>query len=151
MHRRQGLIPAIAATIVLAGCGQAAVEVTPAPGSGDPLCRNAAGAWPETVGGENRREVSTRNDGHVETEAAWGDPAIIARCGVPSPGPNPNCLDANGIDWVLTRSLSDGKEFVTFGRTPAIQVLIPNDHLPEVLGAFAEAAAKIPQGKGRCS
>ncbi|BDZ58711.1 hypothetical protein [Barrientosiimonas endolithica] len=43
--------------------------------------------------------------------------------------------------------------FTTYGREPAIEVLVPKDYAPEplVLGAFTEAAQQIPQGPRRCS
>ena len=39
---------------------------------------------------------------------AWGDPAIIARCGVAALGPTTDqCIDVDGVGWVA-RQLSDG-------------------------------------------
>lgn len=149
MHRRSSLsAAALAATVLLVGCGADAVSVTPAPNHANPLCAKVARHWPTTVSGEKKRAVSTA-DG---TEAAWGDPAIIARCGVPSPGPNTDCVNVSGVDWVLNE-LSDGVSLVTFGRDPAIQVLVPKhyDSGAFVLGAFGAAASQIPQGGRHCS
>ncbi len=58
----------------------------------------------------------------------------------------------NGIDWVVS-SLSDGEEFTTFGRSPAIQVLVPKHYAPEefALTALTPAAATIAQGSQRCT
>lgn len=83
---------------------------------------------------------------------AWGDPAIIARCGVESPGPTASgCLSVDGIDWVGSE-LSDGGRYVTYGRSPAIEVLVPTKYnsLPP-LGAFTKAVQQIPQGTHHCS
>ncbi len=134
------------ATALLTACGGSAVSVTPADGHADPLCAKVADLWPDKVAGQERRSVST-NGG---TEAAWGDPAIIARCGVTSPGADENCVEANGIDWIYSE-LSDGASFVTFGRTPAIQVLVPKTYAGDAIGAFGKAAAVVPQGSHRCS
>ncbi|CAG7573758.1 uncharacterized protein DUF3515 [Barrientosiimonas humi] len=150
MHRRPRLtaLAVAAATLALSGCSSA-VEVSAAPKASDPLCAKAAQQWPTSVSGEELREVSVDSP----TVRAWGDPAIIARCGMTSPGPTTNdCIGVSGVDWVA-RKLSDGMAFTTYGREPAIEVLVPKDYAPEplVLGAFTEAAQQIPQGPRRCS
>ena len=102
-----------------------------------------------TVGGH--RAVDT--DPTDPAVRAWGDPAVIARCGLPEPGPTTDeCLGVSGVDWVAHR-LSDGVRFTTFGRSPAIEVLVPSAYAPEplLLPAFAKAAAAIPQGSRHCS
>ncbi len=129
----------------MAGCSNT-VEVASAPSHGDPLCAKAAAAWPRTVAGKDRRRIS---DG-ADAAAAWGDPAIIARCGAVTPAPSPNCLTVDDVDWVLT-TLSDGTKAETYGRSPAIEVLLPKQYLPEVLAAFTGVARTIPQGEHRCT
>ncbi|MDE9367845.1 DUF3515 family protein [Luteipulveratus sp. YIM 133132] len=144
--RRLALL--LPAGLLVAGCSSA-VDVTVADGASDPLCTKASAAWPSTVSNQQRRDVSTGS----ASVRAWGDPAIIARCGVTSPGPTSRqCFGVSGIDWVGT-PLSDGMSFVTYGRDPAIEVLVPKKYSPEptVLGAFTRAAAAIPQGSHRCS
>jgi hypothetical protein len=72
---------------------------------------------------------------------------------VESPGPSTeHCETVNGIDWVV-QPLTDGEEFTTFGRSPAIQVLVPKHYAPEefALTALAAAAGTIAQGPHRCS
>jgi hypothetical protein len=83
---------------------------------------------------------------------AWGEPAIIARCGLPAIGPTTDtCLDVSGIDWVA-HQLTDGVRFTTYGRSPAIEVLVPRAYKPEplLLPAFGAAAAAIPAGPRHC-
>jgi hypothetical protein len=95
----------------------------------------------------------TRTTSESPSVAAWGDPAVIARCGVRSPGPTTDtCISASGVDWVAHR-LSDGYRFITFGRSPAIEVLVPHDYAPEplLLGAFDTAAKQVPAGPHHCS
>jgi hypothetical protein len=147
MHRRPPALT-LAALVVLAGCSSA-VKVQPFEGSDSPLCQRVAAAWPTTVGNQQRREVAVQSDG----VAAWGDPAIIARCGATSPGPTTDqCHDVNGVDWV-SHELDDGVAFTTFGRDPAIEVLVPDDYAPEplLLPAFGPAAEVVPQEGRRCS
>jgi hypothetical protein len=85
--------------------------------------------------------------------AAWGEPAIIWRCGVTPPGPTTqDCIAVNGIDWVV-QPLDDGTGFVTYGRDPAVQVLVPDDYAPETfaLTALAAAVGSVPQNEHRCT
>ncbi len=84
---------------------------------------------------------------------AWGDPPIVARCGVNPPGPTTDdCLTVDGVDWVAT-PLSDGTRFVTYGRDPAIEVLIPRGDQPEgsLLPVFAASAGALPTTGRHCS
>jgi hypothetical protein len=139
---------AVALTATLAACGEDTVKASPADQASNPLCAKASRHWPSTVSNQKSRSVSTKSP----TVHAWGDPAIIARCGVTSPGPTASgCVSVDGIDWVGTK-LSDGGRYVTYGRSPAIEVLVPTkfDTLPP-LGAFTAVAKQLPQGTHRCS
>jgi len=107
-----------------------------------------AAHWPKTVGGQPRRSTSS-SSGSVR---AWGDPAIIARCGLPPIGPTTDpCLNVSGVDWVA-HQLTDGVRFTTYGRSPAIEILVPNAYKPEplLLPAFGEAVSAIPAGERHC-
>lgn len=151
----RGLSAALAALAVLAGCGSDTPSAAPAENAANPLCAKVAAQWPGTVGGKDRVSIDVGNGqsaGVTKTVAAWGDPAIIARCGVAAPGPSTDCIEADDVDWVMS-SLSDGKRFVTYGRVPAIEVLVPSAYSPEplVLSAFDQAATQIPQNSHRCS
>ncbi|AXH97781.1 DUF3515 domain-containing protein [Ornithinimicrobium avium] len=114
-----------------------------------PACRAVAAHWPQTVGGLTPRVTAVQSAG----VAAWGDPAIVARCGKQPPGPTTDqCLDINGVDWVATE-LDDGTMFTTYGRSPAIEVLVPDsyDTAPLWLPAFTGAADQVEQTLGHCS
>jgi hypothetical protein len=130
----------------LSGCSS--VQVAVPVDAGSPACRIAAAHWPKTVGGQPLAPTSSSS----AAVRAWGDPAIIARCGLPAIGPTTDtCLDVSGIDWVA-HQLTDGVRFTTYGRSPAIEVLVPSAYKPEplVLPAFGAAAAAIPQGQRHC-
>lgn len=140
---------AVAIVLLVAGCGSGDVRVKVADQASNPLCGKAARSWPTTVADQAVRATTADSP----TVRAWGDPAIIARCGVTSPGPTSDpCITVSGIDWV-GHQLSDGYRFVSFGRSPAIEILVPQHYSPEplVLGAFTAAAAAIPQGPHRCT
>ena len=138
------------ATLVVAGlvgCSSS-LDVADPPEAGSAACRSAAAHWPTTVGGQSLRPTSSSSD----AVRAWGDPAIIARCGLGAVGPTTDqCLEVSGVDWVV-HQLTDGVRFTTYGRSPAIEILVPSAYKPEplLLPAFGPAASAIPQGERRC-
>ena len=150
MHRRRltGALLALAAATGLTACsGPGSVDASPAAQAGSSACTKASAQWPATVAQQKTRPTSAKSD----TVRAWGDPAIIARCGVTSPGPTTDeCFDVDGIDWV-GHQLSDGFRFITYGRSPAIEVLIPEKYQGWGVAAFTAAARTIPQSTHRCS
>lgn len=135
------------AVVVLSGCSSA-VEVAPTTLASSDTCRAVTAAWPATAGGQERREVSDDTAG-----AAYGDPAIIARCGVAALGPTTDdCIEVDGMGWVA-QPLSDGTRFTTFGRDPAVEVLVPRAYAPEplLLPAFTRAAELLPKNSLACT
>ena len=147
MHGRP-LLGLTLATVLLAGCSSG-VKAVPFDGADDsPVCGEVARAWPVDVAGLQRRETAVQS----ETVAAWGDPAIIARCGAPAPGPTTEqCLDIDGVDWVAV-PLRDGVEYTTYGRDPAIEVLVPERYGDTLLmPAFGDVARLVEQTGPGCS
>lgn len=141
-------VPALLGVVGLAGCSRG-VEVTVPPLASDASCTAASSAWPTAVSGLSLVDVSPRSP----AVRAWGDPAIVARCGVATPGPTTDsCLTVNGIDWVLTE-LTDGSKFVTYGRAPALEVLVPRRYAPEgaLLPVFTDAATRLPTTGNHCT
>ena len=157
MRRRVPLpLVAVAVTVVVAALVAAAfwllrdrpVEVAAPPSAADPACSTLAERLPDRVGTRTRRTTSSDSP----AVAAWGDPAIVWLCGVAQPGPSTECLDISGVDWVV-ESLDDGTAFTTFGRDPAVQVLVPAAYAPEplLLPPFSRVMAAIEQGSRRCT
>ncbi|WP_460936338.1 DUF3515 family protein [Phycicoccus ginsengisoli] len=112
-------------------------------------CDAASRVWPQRVAGHDRVDTSPAS----ARTRAWGDPAVVARCGLPALGPTTaECLEVDGVDWVVER-LSDGARFTTFGRDPAIEVLVPNAYAPEplLLPAFVPAARALPPNGRHCT
>ena len=136
-----------ASLVTLAGCSKG-VEVSEGPLASNPACQSIAALWPQTVGLQPRVDTASG----AKTVAAWGDPAILARCGVEPLGPTTaECITVDGVDWVA-RDFSDGVGFVTYGRTPALEVLIPKAYAPEpmLLPAFTKAAKSLPTNGHAC-
>ena len=156
--RRRRLIVAAAGLLLLGVAGGVlyavrhhGVEVAAPPHRAD--CAVAMPLMPSTVGGQAASDAFVAERGDARDIRVWGDPAIIATCGWPPLGPTPDqCLAVEGVDWVA-EPLSDGVRFTTFGRDPAIEVLVPHtyDPAPLLLPAFGPAAKSLPATGRTCS
>lgn len=159
MHRRRALgrrhldaRPALLllAALALTGCGDDAVRAVPFAASDSPACQEVSAHWPETVGPYQPRVTAVQSSG----VAAWGDPAIVARCGKQPPTATTDpCIDVSGIDWVATTLDDGGTMFTTYGRDPAVEVLVPADYdsHPMLLPVFDDAVLQVEQTLGECS
>jgi hypothetical protein len=119
----------------------------PSGASGAP-CQALAGVWPRQVGSLTARAVGVQSP----AARAWGDPAIVAICGYDPPAPSTlECVSVDGVDWLVQRR-SDGVQFTTYGRTPAMDVLVPAVYAPEplLLPAFGAAARTLPETGRHC-
>jgi hypothetical protein len=149
LSRRLGTLLALAPALLLAGCGDGSVRAVPFEQSDSPACRSVSALWPQTVGGLEERVVAVQSSG----VAAWGDPPIVARCGKQPPAPTTDpCIDIDGVDWVATE-LDDGTMFTTYGRSPAVEVLVPEEYdtAPLWLPPFGDAVRQVEQTLGACS
>ncbi len=136
-----------AAAVVLSGCSSA-VEVSVPTGGTGAACAAVAEHWPETVSGMSRRDTTPSSPG----VAAWGDPAVVARCGVAAiPPTSTECIEVDAAGWI-PEPLSDGTRFTSFGTDPALEVLVPARYAPEplLLPAFTAAASALPRNGLRC-
>ena len=103
----------------LAGC-TAAVPMQSAEDAANPVCADIVVRLPEDIDGHERRETDAQGTG------AWGDPAVILlTCGVEVPGPSTQrCVTIDGVDWLVDDSEEGRGVFTTYGRDPAVQVVI---------------------------
>lgn len=138
MHRRPRLIAAAALAAPLLSSCASAVGVDPGQDAADPVCAEVFVALPDRIGDAERRETTS------QSTAAWGDPPVVARCGVEPPGPTTErCLGVSDVDWVQS-TLDGGTRFTTYGRVPALDVSVPDGVAADgVLGALAPAAAVL--------
>lgn len=113
-------------------------------------------ALPQTVDNEGRRHTSPDSP----LTAAWGDPAITLRCGVPEPDVlrpgsktyNPSADEAyvNGVAWLIEKA-HDGYRFTAAQRAVYIELDVPSAYNPETntLADLASAVIKaVPRDTG---
>ena len=138
---------AVACLLVLlvasAGCSNAVTVDSPAvSGAQAHACSALVRDLPKGVADQQRRHVDA-GDGYA---AAWGDPAIELRCGVPRPAGFDKfsaCQRVNGVDWFVPESQQTGKPtditMTTVGRVPRVEVRLPEDYWPPA-NAMADLA-----------
>lgn len=127
----------------LTGCS-GAVSLEPAAGSNDPDCAAVTVRLPDTVSDLVKRETTAQATG------AWGNPAaVLLHCGVATPAPTTDtCVSVNDIDWVEDDSKAPIYSYTTYGRTPAVEVVIDSRSASSTaLDDLTAAVSVIPQDK----
>jgi hypothetical protein len=129
----------------LAGCGSstppAAVSPVPslAPAVQD-VCRRLIVALPDKVDNLHRRTTSP-DEG---TTAAWGDPAVLLRCGVGRPAgltPTSMLAGVNQVYWFIDEQ-PGVRVWTTVGLRANVEMRIPSKHDPPQ-GPLVDIAAAI--------
>jgi hypothetical protein len=134
---RLPVVTAVVTALVtaLAGCdaGSVSVEPTDPRGADAAACSRLLDALPETVSDQPRRAVEPE-DAYA---AAWGEPAIVLRCGVPMPANfdrAATCQEANGVGWFVPQEQIDDQQadvvMTTIGRAQNVEVVVPGSYRP---------------------
>lgn len=138
--------------LVLGGCARS-IGVEVAPEAADPLCAEVMLAVPEELG-TDLPKVPTDS----QATAAWGEPgaAVTMRCGVTQAGPAADCQhvdSGNGttVDWIVTTDDKGTWSFVSYGRRPAVEVIVPpavtEDHSTSFIADLGQAVSQVPATK----
>lgn len=146
------LTTAALALVALAGCART-IGVEVAPSAADPRCAEVMLAVPDELGGDLPK-VTTDS----QATAAWGEPgaAVTMRCGVAEVGPSADCQhvdsgDGTAVDWIVTTDDAGTWSFVTYGREPAVEVIVPpavtENHSTSFIADLAGAVTQVPATK----
>jgi hypothetical protein len=103
----------------LTGCAST-INLQAAPDANNPGCATVTVRLGNTVGSQSRRLTN------AQATAAWGTPAnILLRCGIePVTVSTLKCVTVSGVDWLVDGSKDPSYRFITFGRTPATEVIL---------------------------
>jgi hypothetical protein len=113
------------AVVPLAACAPT-IGATPAPDAANPDCAPVMLALPESLGVDLDKAKT-----NAQATAAWGEPgaAVTLRCGVTPPGPSADCQSVEGplntVDWIVMAADDGTWRFTTYGREPAVEVVVP--------------------------
>ena len=138
----RGALALLGTSFLLAGCSRGLPVAPPEPqpsGSAYFACANLKAQLPERVLGNG----TTATTPWSSLTTAWGDPAIVLRCGVPAPAaltPTSQLITIDGVDW-FPEQLSDGYRFTSDGRAADVEVRVPGRYAPEVNPLVDLAAA----------
>lgn len=145
----------------LGGCTNA-VHLQPGPRAPDPVCAAVIQALPGELAGLLQGSTT------AQATVAWGtDAAITLRCGVEEPPPTVDrCITVesggSSVDWInpeagspLIPAHADTEigswTFLTYGRSPAIEVVVPaeavSDQPDAVLVDLASAVQRSPASR----
>ena len=123
--------------LALTACGGVDLADTGATGAERRACESLVGALPGKVADLERRET----DG-TPLGAAWGDPAITLRCGVPQPKEQDRfsaCQTVDGLDWFAPESATTDQSadvtLTTVGREPRVELVVPAERRPPAAAA----------------
>lgn len=96
------------------------VNLEAAPLANDPACAEVIVRLPDVLAEQTKRLSN------AQATAAWGNPAaVILRCGLePLPVSSLTCVTAGDIDWLVDDSAAPSFRFITFGRSPATEVIV---------------------------
>ena len=140
---------------LVCACGGVDIPASDVTAAERKACTTLVDALPEKVSDQPRRDTDGSPLG-----AAWGDPAIVLRCGVGEPegyDKFASCQVANGLGWfVPDDQIEDqGKDVVmtSVERTPRVEVRVPAEYRPPVpvmvdLGEAIKAHTRLVK---RCS
>ena len=146
--RRTLACAALAATLALAGCSTT-VSLAPADDANNAHCADVMVRLPGTI------STSDRVWTDAQSTASWGTPsAAILACGVAVPGPTTlKCVSFHGVDWIIQPETGSTYRVTTFGRRPAVQLLIDTKKIDSnaVLNAVSLAATTLPRHGDGCT
>ena len=117
--------------------------MTPAEGANDPACADVIVRLPDSVANLDRRTTNAQSTG------AWGDPVgVELTCGIEPSGPTTDdCVNVNGVDWIIDRSAAPLYRFEAYGRTPGLQVVVHSERASgtEAVLDLGSVAQLLPQ------
>ena len=125
----------------LTGCA-ATVNLEPAENSNDPACAEVSVRYPDEIGGLEQRYTN------AQATTAYGEPAaILVRCGLePVFASALPCVSAGDVDWLVDDSAAPNFRFISFGRTPAVEVVVDSENASGItsLESLSQAVSKLP-------
>jgi hypothetical protein len=119
------------------------LDVAPAQGSESKFCANLGAILPVSLGGALLRETNPDSSG----TKAWGDPAIVLRCGVAVPeafSTASQLLTVNNVNW-YPEELQAGVRFTSMETIEFVEVSIPSDYnsTAEILTELSSAIISL--------
>jgi hypothetical protein len=118
IRRLAALAAPVALVAALTGCSTT-IHLEAAEDANNPACADVSVLLPSAIGDLERVWTDAQATG------AWGDPTVVLKCGVPVPAPSTEqCTTIAGVDWLVLAQEEERQRLVTYGRDPAVEVVI---------------------------
>ena len=126
--------------VLLTGCGKEPVSIPTLrlSAADQARCQRLTDALPDSVADQGRRKTQPA----AALGGAWGDPPIIAQCGVGVPDDfarTSSCTEADGVGWFVPAAQVNDQSadvvMTTAGYRPVLQVTVPATYRPNGLAA----------------
>lgn len=120
----------------------------PADDAANPACANISVVLPELIGDDLEKRQTT-----AQATAAWGTPAtVLLTCGIPVPPPNTlRCVTIGKVDWLVDDSDESRGVFTTYGRDPAVQVVVDASVPESTVLTELEDAVAVNEAQRACT
>lgn len=143
MTLRLAAIAALAPLALLLAACTPTITLTPAPDATNADCAEIVVRLPDTIDDLPQRETD------AQATSAWGAPdsAVLLRCGVEVPGPSTlPCFTVKGVDWLRDDTDAPTFVFTSYGRDPAVEVVVDAELTSgtSALVAIANAVGTLP-------
>ena len=133
-----------AITLLLSGCS-ATVNIDAAPDANNPACAEVIVRLPDTLDGKAKRITGAQATG------AWGTPtSVLLRCGLDSAEASTlPCITTSDVDWLVDDNKAPSFRFITFGRKPALEVIVDSEKVSgaAVLDELSASVQFLPSEK----
>lgn len=140
---------AVGAALLTTSACAPIVALDPAPDANSPACADVMVRVPDSLQGYERRETN------AQATAAWGEPvSVIVRCGVEVPVASElDCWEISGTYWLRDGSDEPTVVFTSFGRDPAVDVVLDTNAATPgvVLVDLANAVSSAPENGRACT
>jgi hypothetical protein len=139
---KAGVAAVVVATVLgVSGCAST-VHLDPAPDAGTVACAAVTVRLPGELAGLTSRDTD------AQATAAWGEPlTVFARCGVRAPLVSAlQCMTFGGVDWLIDTRDERYVRALTYGRAPAVEVVLDSS-IPApgtYFDALASAVRQVP-------
>lgn len=131
--------------------GPLAVGTFNQPGADSAACRSLLPALPDKLSDASRREI----EGSPAGIAAWGDPAVILRCGLETPE-DLTCSSAlvqvNGVSWLqLTEAGLGSTTYIAADRSVRVAVTVPDGSGTGAIQQISDVVSSTLEIREPCS
>ena len=119
------------------------VSAVDSPGATTPACAALTAALPDELDGLPRRRLERGDDPSLTGVAAWGEPAVVLRCGVPTPAELTCTAAVQEVDGVAWLPLSTGGDTTYFVADRSVRIALTVPEQVTSTGPWQEASAVI--------